>query len=386
MFGSYYGIYIFDPSKIIYDTYTPPVIFTGLWINGVGVRPGGAGSPLSKSITTTPCIKLNYHQNSFNLEYAMLNFHAPQFNQYIYYLEGYEKDWNVVSRYNIAAYRNVPPGSYTFRVKGCNSFGVWNESETVLEIVISPPFWKSGLAVFFYVVALLLTGFFALRLALKFNRLNMAVEVEKQLTDYKLRFFTNISHEFRTPLTIIRGSIENLAGRENLPASVAKQINILAKGSANLLRLIDQLLEFRLLQNNKLELKVERTEVVSFFHDIYLLFKELSEKRNIRFLFDADVPHREMLIDKGKMDKIIYNLLSNAFKHTPSNGQIVFKLVCSEANDKLTLSVTDSGIGIPKEKQGLLFVRFQQINYSDSGRGIGLHLAAELASDRKSVV
>ncbi|KAA6310263.1 Sensor histidine kinase TodS, partial [termite gut metagenome] len=316
-------------------------------------------------------------------EFAMLNFHLPNFNQYIYYLEGYEKNWNSITRHNIAAYRNVPSGTYHFKVKGSNSFGVWTDSETALKIVITPFFWKSGWAYLLYFILLAVIIFFTVKFVLQINRLHTDVKVERQLTDYKLRFFTNISHEFRTPLTIIRGSIENLTAMENLPAALTKQINQMAKGSSRLLRLIDQLLEFRKLQNNVLTLKLERTEAVAFFEDIYQSFKELAEKKKIELLFESNLPQKEILLDKSKWDKIAYNLLSNAMKHTPDNGIIVVRLVFSMIDDRFTLSVSDSGAGVPKDKQSSLFVRFAQLDSSIGGTGVGLHLTAELAAVHK---
>jgi signal transduction histidine kinase/ligand-binding sensor domain-containing protein/DNA-binding response OmpR family regulator len=393
MFGSYSGVYIFDPSQIKYDVYTPSIVISGLKINGVDIRPDIAvsratlsPSPLTESISLTKEIKLKYNQNSFDLEFAMLNFHLPNSNQYAYYLEGYEKTWNPITRHNVAAYRNVLPGNYRFKVKGSNAFGVWTENETVLKIVIAPPFWKSGWAYLIYFILIAIVVFFTLRLILQINRLHTAVEVERQLTEYKLRFFTNISHEFRTPLTIIRGSIENLTIMKDLPFSVTKQINQMAKSSSRLLRLIDQLLEFRRLQNKRLGLKLERTETVDFFYDIYQTFKELAEKKKIEFLFESNLPQREMLLDKNKMDKIVYNLLSNAMKHTPDNGIVVMRLVFSEQDDRLILSISDSGAGVPKEKQSSLFVRFAQIDSSSGGTGVGLHLTAELAAVHKGNV
>ena len=386
MFGSYNGIYIFDPVKIHYDTYTPPVVMTGLRVNGNNVRPGEWDSPLTESIATTQSITLKHNQNSFNLEFAMLNFHAPEFNRYTYYLDGYEKDWNPVSHYNAAAYRNVPPGTYLFKVKGCNSFGAWSNTETTLRIVIRPPWWTSGWAILLYVVGLLTAISFVTRLLIKIHRLNTAVEIEKQMTEYKLRFFTNISHEFRTPLTIIRGSIENLTGMDDLPATVGKQISALAKSSARLLKLIDQLLEFRRLQNNRMELKLEHTDVVEFFYDIYLTFKEMAEKKKIEFLFESNEQERDMLLDRGKMDKIMYNLLSNAFKNTPNEGKILLKLIFSTSDDTFVMKVEDTGAGIPQDQRNMLFVRFKQINYAADGTGVGLHLTSELATVHKGSV
>lgn len=383
MFGSYNGVYTFNPSGVNFDTYAPPVAITGLWINGTGVRPGTEDSPLAESITGTKRIVLEHNQNSFNLECTMLNYHAPEFNQYIYYLEGYEQDWNPVSRNNMATYRNVPPGTYMFKVKGCNSFGVWSEQETDLEIVILPPWWRSWQAIVLYIISGIVIAFFVSRLVIKMHRLNMAVEVEKQLTEYKLRFFTNISHEFRTPLTIIRGAIEDLASQESIAPLINKQLTLLSKSSTRLLRLIDQLLEFRRLQNNKMELKLEWTDAECFFYDIYQTFKEMADKKKIEFFFQSNEYKQSILLDRSKMDKIAYNLLSNAFKNTPTGGKIVMELDFSVADDTFTLSVSDNGAGVPYEKRNMLFVRFEQIHYASDGTGVGLHLTSELVKVHK---
>lgn len=176
-----------------------------------------------------------------------------------------------------------------FKVKGCNSFGVWSSEETTLEVIILPPWWKSWIAVLLYILVGGILIYFAVRLALKMHRLNMAVEVEKQLTEYKLRFFTNISHEFRTPLTIIRGAIEDLSNQKDLPPAANKQLGLLTKSSNRLLRLIDQLLEFRRLQNNKMELKLEETVAERFFYDIYLTFKDMAAKKRIEYLLNRTI-------------------------------------------------------------------------------------------------
>ncbi len=383
MFGSYNGIYRFNPAEIAYKTYVPPVTITDLRINGNKVKPGEEHSPLTESITTTSKIILNHNQNSFNLEFSVLDFHAPEYNQYTYYLEGYEKDWNNISRSNVATYRNIPPGTYTFRVKGTNSFGIWSAQETTVEIVVKAPWWKSGWAFLLYTITTVIIAFFVSRMLIKIHRLNTAVEVEKQLTEYKLRFFTNISHEFRTPLTIIRGSIDALLNYGNLPWFVDKQVNALSKSSSRLLRLIDQLLEFRKLQNSKMELRLEKTNVVSFFYDIYQTFNEVAEKKKIEYQFVSDEQKWRMLIDKSKMDKVAYNLLSNAFKHTPHGGKIVMSLHFSTTDDSLIIHVADNGKGVPKEQREHLFVRFQQINYTSNGTGVGLHFTSELLKVHK---
>lgn len=386
MFGSFSGIFIFDPAKIKYDTYTPPIVITGLKINGNNVLPDERNSPLAESITFTKSIRITHTQNSFNIEFAMLNFLFSDINQYQYILEGYEKDWNTATRHNVAAYRNIPPGFYKFKVKGANSSGIWTDSETMLEIKISPPLWKTSWAYMIYICLLSVIIFSVIKVVLHIHKLHTAVEVEKQLTDYKLRFFTNISHEFRTPLTIIKGTMDSLTDSKNVPEVIRKQITQMGKSTDRLLRLIEQLLEFRKLQNKGLVLDIERTEAVGFFYDIFLTFKEVTDKKNIELQFESNYSHYNMLLDKSKFDKILYNLLSNAIKNTPPNGIIITKLFFSEFEDQMILSVSDSGPGVPKEKQDSLFVRFAQISTLPGGTGVGLHLIAELAAVHKGKI
>ncbi len=386
MFGSHDGLYILNPLSFEGKSYVPPVALTNLRINGAIIKPEDKDSPLKMTISESKSIRLKSDQNTFSIEFSSLNYQQPYANRYSYILEGYEKKWNPVSSYNVATYKNIPAGKYLFKVKGCNSSGVWNENQTVLEIIVVPPFWKSTSAMIVYLLLFIVSIFFALRLAIKMNRLHNAVEIEKQMTDYRLRFFTNISHEFRTPLTIIRGTIENLTEMENLSSVVSKHIKTLDKSSSRLLRLIDQLLEFRRLQNNKMELNLEYTEAVVFFRDICNVFKETTQKKKIDFTFTSSEQERKILLDRSKMDKIAYNLLSNAFKYTPEGGEIKMEIIFDMEADKFILRISDSGIGIPKEKQAMLFVRFTQINYSSSGTGIGLHFTSELVNIHKGSI
>jgi len=385
LWGSLDGLLVFYPDKFSPDTNTPPVLLTSLLIDGTdwnSVRPSADG----KSITYTDQIKLNYKQNIFTVEFAVLNLRNPEKNQYTYILENYDKTWSIPSSGNTATYKNLSPGKYTFKVKGSNSYGIWNEEITSLLITITPPFWKSTLAYIFYFLLAFLLLYIAFRLIFKFNRLNNAIEVEKQLTNHKLRFFTNISHEFRTPLTLIQGAVENLNESQELPSSAQKQLKILNRNSTNLRQLIDQLLEFRKLQNDVLKLDLEELDIVAFTQDIFSGFQELAERKAIDYRFISSVESLSMFIDRKKVDKIFYNLLSNAFKFSSKGGTIVFSLEEDEEMNTCVIAVKDNGVGIPKDKQHLLFSRFTQINFSHSGTGVGLSLVKEFIDVHKGKI
>lgn len=382
MFGSYNGVYIFDPSEISYDHYAPPVAITGLWVNGNEVVPDTKGSPLRESVTLANRIELGYDANSFNLQFAILNYVNPELNQYSYYLEGYEKDWNPASRNNIAAYRNVPPGKYQFKVKGSNSFGVWTDVDTILEIRILTPWWTSWWALSIYAFMIALAIYISWRVINRVNKLKMAIEVEKQVGDFKERLFTNVAHEFRTPLTIIRSVVEKLTG-ESIPKAFRRPMDSLSRSTDRLLLLTDQLLDFHKAHYDKLELRVSRVEAVSFMHDIFLVFHIIADNKGIDFRFKTSNEEYHILMDAEKWNKIVYNLLSNAFKYTPVNGTLEMELVFSPDNDTFELRVSDSGSGIPEDKQKKLFDRFMQVSYDPKGSGLGLNLTAELVANHK---
>ena len=387
LFGSFSGMYIFNPSSFESHTTGLPVTITGLSVNGTPVTPNTPDSPLTQSIDHTRSIRLKDGQNSFGIEFSSLNFLSSHSNRYTYILENYDKEWNPVTQYNVATYRNIPAGRYVFRVRNINNPNAWEESqETTLEIFVVPPFWKSPQAIVLYLLLLLVGGYIAVRLVIKMNKLHNEVEVEKQLTELRLKFFTNISHEFRTPLTIIRGSIESMNKQDSLPAPLKKDVRTLEKSSSKLMRLIDQLLEFRKVQNEPMELQLEYVEATGFLHDLYDMFVETAERKQIEYIFSASEESRILLLDKNKIEKIVFNLLSNAFKHTPEKGCISMEVTFDKEEKRLILKVSDSGIGIPPEKRHLLFVRFKQINYTPSGIGIGLHLTSELTRIHKGEI
>ncbi|WP_294066347.1 hybrid sensor histidine kinase/response regulator transcription factor [Proteiniphilum sp. UBA1028] len=376
LFGSYSGVYVIDPDVFKKQTGPLTTLITDLSINGVKVTPHSQDTPLTASISKTSHLRLRYNQNSFALAFSSLNYQEISSSRYTYILENYDKEWNPITAYNVATYKNIPPGKYHFRVKSVSN--TMENPETLLEITIKPSFWRSLEASILYLLSGLLLLYLTVVTLMKMNRLNNEIIIEKKMTAHRLQFFTNISHEFRTPLTLIQGSIESIYEQQLSPA-LKKQVDILNKSSDKLMRLIDQLLAFRKLQHEEMELRLEKADIVSFLRDIYEIFSETAIKKGIEYTFRTIEDSKVIITDKGKMEMIIFNLLSNAFKHTPKNGKIRVEITFDEPNKHCAITVSDSGIGVPPEKRELLFQRFKQINYTPTGIGIGLHLSAELA-------
>ena len=256
----------------------------------------------------------------------------------------------------------------------------------MLNIVITPPFWETTWAYLFYFLVVVIVLYVAFCLIRNFNNLRNRIQVETQLTEYKLMFFTNISHEFRTPLTMIQGALEKIESLNKIPKEMVYPIQLMNKSTNRMLRLINQLLEFRKMQNNKLSLMLEETDVMVFFYDTYRSFKETADDKQIDFHFAPSTSSYKMFVDQSKLDKIVYNLLSNALKYTPKGGKVVFAIIVNEEVGKLFISVSDNGVGIPKEKQGELFSRFMQSGFSHNSVGIGLHLTYELVNVHKGSI
>ncbi len=387
LFGSLNGFYAFQPKDLTKTKKSNKVILTGLSIYDQEAKVGEKNSPLQSSISYAETINLKHSDQVFHIDFSTLDYEDPRANQFMYILENYENRWNTSSSNNRATYRNVPPGNYVFKVRTVNSEGEWENNISSIKVTIKPPFWKSGLAYFFYLILSIALLYFAYRIIFKFYQLNQSVKLERQLSDYKLRFFTNISHEFRTPLTLIKGSVETLSGlKSKMSDSLLKVVDDIDKNTNHLMRLIDQLLEFRKLQNNKQSLHLSYTDAVPFLKEIFDSFVNVANKTNIDYQFRTSLESIPIYFDRNKIDKIVFNLLSNAFKFTPRGGKITLYLDIDKKTNLLKIRVIDTGIGIPVEKQNQLFSRFMQINLSESGTGIGLSLVKEFTALHKGLV
>lgn len=386
LFGTNYGIMVINPDKFRDTQAASPVILTALYVNGTRARSDAEDSPLDKALSYSKEIRLKSYQNSIRIMFSTLNY-SDNSPKYKFYMENYDKDWNEPTSLDFADYKYLDPGTYILHVKASNGSGIWNKQETTLKIVVKPPFYASVWAFLIYIVIAGTAAWIGFRIFRNFIRLRNRINVEKGLTEYKLVFFTNISHEFRTPLTLMEGSLERLQRIPDLPLSVRQPLHGLEKSMNRMLRLVNQLMEFRKMQNGKLALSLEKTDVIAFLRDLFQDFKEAAAQKHIQYDFIPTVPTYTMFIDKEKLDKIVYNILSNAFKYTPSNGIIQLGIHIDENNKRqLRIEVSDTGVGIPKDKQKELFKRFMQSSFSGNSIGIGLHLTHELVLVHKGSI
>ncbi|HRZ98394.1 MAG TPA: two-component regulator propeller domain-containing protein, partial [Paludibacter sp.] len=391
LFGSNKGYYFFNPSKIKVSAEKPSIEFTGFQLFSNDVRVGDENSPLKQSISTSEVIELTHKQSVFSIEYAALDFSNSDKINYAFMLENFENDWNYVQNQRKATYTNLAKGTYYFKVKSTNNEGVWVDNEKVIKIKILPSFWETPFAYFIYFVLFLLLLYAVYYLTSVYTRLKNEVEVEQKVTDIKLRFFTNISHELRTPLTLILGPVENIIKTEKVSESTKEQLHVVKSNADRMLRLINQILDFRKIQNKKMRLKIQPTRFDKLISEICSNFSKESVEKNIEFKYVNNAGEVVLWIDRDKTDIIIYNLLSNAFKYTPSGKKIELRIEKSSAKGDIQVKVIDEGMGIPREKRSVMFERFTSANEiqnigNQRGTGIGLNLVKELVDLHKGKI
>lgn len=392
LFGGINGFNAFYPEQIKDNPTIPAISFTDFKLRNKSVVPDSAHSPLSKLITDTREITLPYYENMLSLDFAALDYTAPAKHQYAYMLEGLDKDWIYSGTQHSATYTNLDPGHYVFRVKGSNNNGLWNEQGSSLTIVIHPPWWKTWWAYTFYafaVVAIALTiiRFQLNKIALK-NQLKIEqVQAEKfqEIERIKTHFFTNISHEFRTPLTLILGPITKLID-ENTNPQIKQPLEMMQRNAKRLLLLINQLLDISKLETSKMRLNGSRADVVAFIEPIVDSFRLLTVKKPLSIQLHAEPQEIVMDFDGDKLEKVLYNLLSNAYKFTPAQGEIRITIskVLNDGKEWMELRVRDTGIGMPPAKLPYIFDRYYQVDdaktrdQAEQGTGIGLSLVKDL--------
>ena len=394
-FGGPDGLNAFYPDEIKKDTMAPKMIFRDFRIFNKSIASGQLYNNrilLEKPIFNTDKIELKYKENSFTIEFTALNYFFSDKNLYTYKLDGFDQQWITTDgKNNSATYTNLNNGTYKFRVRELtdNAGG----KEITLVIVVLPPFWKSWIAYLIYAASILLIFLLLKRLILTRERINARIEQERieaqhihEIDSLKIKFLTHISHEFRTPLTLILGPLEKLQLMFQ-DKKEGKYLNMIEQNARRLLQMVNQLLDFRKMEVQGFDYNNFYGDIIGFLRDVVCSFNYLSEQKNIKLSFNNKIKELNTYFDRDKLEKIIFNLLSNAFKFTPGNGQVSVNLYVesnvkcqNETGCQFCIEVVDTGIGIPEDKQDKIFTRFFQVDNTgqvEKGTGIGLSLVAE---------
>ncbi|MEH6307666.1 two-component regulator propeller domain-containing protein [Olivibacter sp. CPCC 100613] len=398
-FGGQKGFNHFNPAQLKINKNVPPVILTDLKIDNQQISPAKEG-PIGISLLMADEIRLAYKQN-FSISFEALNFTVPEENRYRYKLEGFDKNWIAAEREHRAYYTNLDPGEYIFHVQASNNDGIWNYEGRKIRIVVAPPFWRT---IYAYIVYTLLIGGVLLyirhrgikkletKFALEQERLHAKQLLEQerkeaehlhQLDRMKIKFLTNLSHEFRTPISLIMGPVDNLIEQAREPGQ-SSQLNLIKRNTRRLLNLVNQLLDFRKMEEKELRLQCTPGNFVFFIEEVSDSFNDLANRKKIDYAFYTSLSTASVWFDHDKIERILFNLLSNAFKFTPEGGAISVNLeeVQHDTSDEfisLHIAVKDSGIGIPKKAQQRIFDSFFQYDTGvailNQGTGIGLSIA-----------
>jgi len=397
VFAGQDGFIVFDPDKITKSNYQPDIVIGELFVQNERVIPGreiNGNMIIENSISFENEITLDYNQRSLMFSFASLHYGDPSGNIFAYRLEGFDPEWIYTSGdQNSAIYSNLPSGKYTLMLRGTNNDGVWSQNETALSIKIKPPPMASPGFILIYILVLLILLsliFYIYQMKIKWLNKLQNIKTEKdqneKLSQLKQRFFTNISHEFRTPLSLILGPTNEILKKDAIGRENRKLLELISKNAQRLLRLVNQFIDFRKLEVGSVKLHESNHEIIGFCYQIYDLFTGRAERKCIEYSFHSNTDELLTSFDSGQMETILYNLLSNAFNFTPKGGKISVEVnVHTEENGNFPagsfcIRIKDSGIGISKQDQSRIFDRFYQSEDEKGmvkGSGIGLTLVKE---------
>lgn len=390
IFGGSSGFNLFTPSQIYYNTNSPKAVITDFQIYNKSIIPlekYDGRVLLEKSIGQTEQIKLKYSDNYFSLTFAALDYCMPSKSRYYYKLEGFNDQWLETDRTGRrATYTNLNPGTYLFKLMAVNNDGVESEEPVKLRIVISPPIWNTiGAWIVYILIALAAIIWYRRRTVLEAEKKiayaqdRLKMNQQLQIEEMKLRFFTNISHEFKTPLTLILTPLEELRKQEE-EEERQNLLGVIERNARKLLILVTQLLDFRKLDAKAHKILKSHGDVIQFLREQAQLFNEAMYKKQINFTFDSEPSSLFMWFDADKLSKVLVNILSNAYKFTSEGGNVAVSLELL-GEDRLSVTITDDGIGIPEAELEKVFDRFYQVESSEEknyqGSGLGLHIAKE---------
>ena len=374
MWGTPSGAYEMNPDEYIWKEDIPYNLrFEEFALFNTPVVPSAEGSPLTVVIDKTQTITLRYDQNSFSFRFLNLGYQSSRKYQYSWFLEGFDRQWCNPSDHHHAVYTNIPPGKYTFRARVQRASGDNDFCERAVEIVVRNPWWTSWYAIILY----LTVAGFVVYVIVRFYKSRL----EARDSDQKIRFFVNLAHDIRTPLTLVKAPLTELY-EEPLSDNGRNALELAQRNTEKLMNMVSQLLDFQKLEREAMTLQVERTDLESCVREVICDFEPLASEKDIRINVDVQVPEGlETWIDRRKLSIIMDNLISNAIKYTPNGGNIWVKCRV-DSKSILTLEITDDGIGISQADQGKLFNRFYRgenaVNSKETGSGIGLLLTKKM--------
>lgn len=400
LFGGINGANIFNPKDISSRPTPHKVFIDDFFIYNKSVVPG-EDSPLKQSIICTDCIELNYKQSTISLQFTAIDYVSPEKVQYAYQMSNVDKQWIYTTADNRSAtYANLAPGTYTFRVKATSGDGTWSDDVTEMKIIVNPPFWKTWWAYLIYIMLFIASIYAVLRYYNNKAKERANLEIERmmvrqqhEMDELKLQIFANISHEFRTSLTLILSPLEHILNKGMIPTPTTDRkefeengrlLLVMHRNALRLMRLINQLLDFRKSESGQMRLHASNQDLVAFMREVCDMFAFDAKQRSIELGFSSEEEQLEMAFDRDKMDKIIYNLLSNALKYTNSGGHVMLSLAKTEVDGEPSacIQVTDDGIGIDTKDKDAIFKLFYQSSDSDGrfrgGSGLGLSMTREL--------
>jgi signal transduction histidine kinase/DNA-binding response OmpR family regulator/ligand-binding sensor domain-containing protein len=398
-FGGVNGLSVFSPLSILQGGFMPNVFITNILVGNETVLPNDKSGILKQAIEHSSSITLNHLQDILTLEFSSLDFTAPNQNKYRYQLVGIDKDWVESGTRRTATYLHLPSGNYVFKVQGSNSQGMWSSEIAELKIIVNPPWWLTWWA---YLLYALLIGYL-IRTYLMYNinktKLQSQLHFEqqeakrvKELDTLKTQLYANITHEFRTPLTVILGMANQI--KNNPEKHVENGVDMIVRNGENLLNLVNELLDLSKLEDGKMTLYLVKGDVINFLRYIVESFQSLAISQQKQFHFLSNIDELVVAYDAEKLRQIITNLLSNALKFTPAQGNVYVSISQEAATEKgyavMVLKVTDTGIGIPENQIQHIFDRFYQLDNSHTrkaeGTGIGLALTNELVKLMNGII
>jgi signal transduction histidine kinase/ligand-binding sensor domain-containing protein/CheY-like chemotaxis protein/AraC-like DNA-binding protein len=393
LFGGIKGFNVFYPDSVYDKKETPKVFLTGLKINNTSIEENDS-YVAKRNLEKINQVNLPFNQAILSLDFVALDYTGTDKIKYAYLLEGWDKNWIYVNNIRTANYSRLQEGTYIFKIKVTNSDGVWSPERQLLKIVVLPPWYRAWWAYLLYASILFSVFYLYIVYSKRQERLNYEVklahlenEKEKELTEKKISFFTHISHEFRTPLTLIISPLKDLLSSKK-DEKGKNEIFSIYRNARRLLSLVDQLLLFRKVESIDQQLRIEKFDIVEACKEVYLSFSHHAISKNIDFGFEKASSELYVYGDKEKIEIILFNLVSNAFKYTCSGGNII--LLVSEDVSNITIVVKDTGTGIPAEIGNKLFDSFYQVNNSEKssqpGFGIGLYVSQKLAEAHLGVL